>query len=643
MSKIINCGILGAAKTGKSSIINMFLQSYFEESYMATIENKCNKLYSYKNNLYTISCNDTAGQEEYSCLVPDTISNCQCFIIVYSLNDRESIDKIQLYKDLIKSNYKGNYLTPPIILVANKSDKKNVITKNEIIELSKVFDIPTITSSSNNLASVLSIFNLLIDTIEYKDKQKIKNLNIIKCEVFLDLPIIKDFSINKEIIKIKTDINSVYYSNWTLYSDIEFTKVSLTIIFHCQIIDQKIRECIFESNQYKNQLNAYSIDACLLSNQKDNQDSKCGVVLSESVHPYPIITNISITSDGNLKLKGYYLNFDIHYMLWTGNETNEIIILKNKDHITDNEIVLNFSTNLDNNNKQLFLIINWNYNKPILINTLKIKKENIQSIDNLVILNNNNNKNNNNNNNNNNNKDIEIINVNKDLSDFSSNKGILVINGNRIKGNISVQVGELFCPSVIILDSSMIRVILPDGVGDGKLIPIKVFLEKKILNTENILFFTYKPPDIKFIEGLSRDGGEITIYGSNFNKDLVIIVGTNPCSSPRIIFKRSSYKSRSQVDLDEITCYVGPIHNESIEYTHIKLIYNGISLFEKKSYYQLSPNEINPYEDDIKSVKSSLSPFYTLTNVSVLIILLSLFIVLLKRKSIIPKLYSKNK
>ncbi|KAN0045408.1 hypothetical protein ACTA71_005786 [Dictyostelium dimigraforme] len=195
MSKIINCGILGAAKTGKSSIINMFMNSYFEESYTATIENKCNKLYSYKNNLYTISCNDTAGQEEYNCLVPDTISNCQCFIIVYSLNDRESIDKIQVYIDLIKLNYKGRYIMPPIILVANKSDTKNVISKNEVIELSKAFDAPSIISSSKNLLSVLSIFNLLIDSIENKEKQIIKNCKEYK-------KVLKNLNQRNKIIKL---------------------------------------------------------------------------------------------------------------------------------------------------------------------------------------------------------------------------------------------------------------------------------------------------------------------------------------------------------------------------------------------------------------------------------------------------------
>ncbi|KAM9952727.1 hypothetical protein ACTFIR_007781 [Dictyostelium discoideum] len=663
MRKIINCGILGAAKTGKSSIINMFMNSYFEDSYIPTIENKCNKLYSYKNKLYTICCNDTAGQEEYNCLVPDTISNVQCFIIVYSLNDRESIDKIQVYKDLIKSNFKSSNIMPPIILVANKSDLKNQISKNEVLELSKVFDAPTIITSSKNLSSVCSIFHLLIETIENKEKQIIKNY-----------------------------INSAYYSNWTLYSDIEFSKPTITIGFDCKIVNEIYRECTFESSKKKNQLNAHSIDACLISNQINNQgssgssssssSSKCGIILIESVHPYPIISNLILTNDGILKLYGYYLNFDTNFILWTGNKTDEILILNSNTLINENEINFKIPKSTINllTNNQLYLVINWNYNKSIPINLNLNNNNNNYKKQNDKIININNNNNNNNN--------VEILSLNKELSSLLIKNGKLVINGINLKGNFSVQVGEKFCSNVRILNSNLIEATLPDGVHDGKLIPVRVYLNNKLFinSADNKLQFSYKLPDIKLIKGLSRDGGVITIYGLNFNLDLIVLIGNEQCSSSIINFKKVSYdtigiinnnnNSSNKILLDELTCYIGPIHNETLEYTFVKLMNNkGYIYIEKKTFYQKSINQLienhnhrnsiqneinqnpNQKEEDVTKftnsvndqvdkeypITSAMSAFYTLTNISVLVFIISLFIILLKRKSIIPKLYNKNK
>ncbi|EAL68532.1 immunoglobulin E-set domain-containing protein [Dictyostelium discoideum AX4] len=519
-------------------------------------------------------------------------------------------------------------------------------------------------------------------------------INIIKCELIDYIPIIKEFQINKEYIKIKTDINNAYYSNWTLYSDIEFSKPTITIGFDCKIVNDIYRECTFESSKYKNQLNAHSIDACLVTNQINNQgsSSKCGIILIESVHPYPIISNLILTNDGILKLNGYYLNFDTNFILWTGNNTDEILILNSNTLINENEINFKIPKSTINllTNTQLYLVINWNYNKSLPIN---------------LILNNNNNNNKKQNdkliniNNNNNNNNIEILSLNKELSSLLIKNGKLIINGNNLKGNFSVQVGEKYCSNVRILNSNLIEATLPDGVHDGKLIPVKVYLNNILINSvENKLQFSYQLPDIKSIKGLSRDGGVITIYGLHFNLDIIVLIGDEQCSSSIINFKKVSYDTigiinnnnnnnnnknnnndnnndnSNKILFDELTCYIGPIHNETLEYTFVKLMNNkGYIYIEKKIFYQKSinqlienhnhrnsiQNEINPNqkEEDFTKftnsvnnqvdkeypITSAMSAFYTLTNISVLVFIISLFIILLKRKSIIPKLYNKNK
>ncbi|KAK5583035.1 hypothetical protein RB653_004625 [Dictyostelium firmibasis] len=179
MSKTLNVCFLGASEVGKSSLISSFQNSYFDEGqiYLPTIENKYSKLYTYNKQLFNINTYDTSGSLECSCIVPSTIKQCEAFVIVYSLTDRNSCDSITMYKEMIKNCFK--YLkggdNVPIILVGNKVDGDNyknlAFTETEIQELSKYINLPYIEASSKDIQSVQSIFNLLIDTINFKEKQ----------------------------------------------------------------------------------------------------------------------------------------------------------------------------------------------------------------------------------------------------------------------------------------------------------------------------------------------------------------------------------------------------------------------------------------------------------------------------------------
>ncbi|KAN0045280.1 hypothetical protein ACTA71_005657 [Dictyostelium dimigraforme] len=179
MSKTLNICFLGASEVGKSSLISSFQNSYFDETqtYVPTIENKYSKLYTYNKQLFNINTYDTSGSIECNCIVPSTIKQCEAFVIVYSLTDRNSCDSITMYIEMIKNCFK--YLkggdSVPIILVGNKVDGDNyknlAFTETEIQELSKYINLPYIEASSKDIQSVQSIFNLLIDTINYKEKQ----------------------------------------------------------------------------------------------------------------------------------------------------------------------------------------------------------------------------------------------------------------------------------------------------------------------------------------------------------------------------------------------------------------------------------------------------------------------------------------
>ncbi|EGC35372.1 hypothetical protein DICPUDRAFT_55232 [Dictyostelium purpureum] len=166
--------VLGLGKTGKSSLIRSFVEGVFDQEYVPTIEGGVCKSFSFRNEMIRLSINDTAGSKEFNHLVPDTIKQSNAFIIVYSLDDRESFDSIQYYKDLI-NQYKTISM-PAIILVANKTDlpeELHQISKFEREQISKYYQAPYVESSSTNSQSLYNIFIALLEENETKNKIRI--------------------------------------------------------------------------------------------------------------------------------------------------------------------------------------------------------------------------------------------------------------------------------------------------------------------------------------------------------------------------------------------------------------------------------------------------------------------------------------
>ncbi|KAN0006905.1 hypothetical protein ACTFIU_005098 [Dictyostelium citrinum] len=189
--KEVKICVLGDANVGKTNLINQFTKSSFIEEYTPTIENRQNKLYKFKGKQFQIQIYDTAGSKELNLFVSDSISQCEGFIIVYSLTDRNSILQIQHYKTLINNIFKG--VEMPIVLVGTKMDLTNeiAITKNECKISSFNHKIPNFFfTSAKSKESIVPVFKKLVDLILVKEKKvkketesnniKINNQNQIK-------------------------------------------------------------------------------------------------------------------------------------------------------------------------------------------------------------------------------------------------------------------------------------------------------------------------------------------------------------------------------------------------------------------------------------------------------------------------------
>ncbi|KAF7301630.1 F-box domain-containing protein [Mycena indigotica] len=105
---------------GKSSLIIQFCQNEFVDSYYPTIESTFAKTVNFKNNEYDCDIIDTAGQDEFSLLNSKHAIGVHGYVLVYSVNSRNSFEMIQIIYDKIIS-FCG-VTSVPCVIVGSKTD-----------------------------------------------------------------------------------------------------------------------------------------------------------------------------------------------------------------------------------------------------------------------------------------------------------------------------------------------------------------------------------------------------------------------------------------------------------------------------------------------------------------------------------------
>lgn len=135
--------ILGAANTGKTSIVNWFLGRTFRESYVPTIEDFHTKMFKIRGDVYRIEILDTSGNDPFPAMKKLNIMIGDLFILLFSLDDLNSYQRMkQIAKQIIETKQQtksksSKYI--PILILGNKLDymTNNKITK-KCVETSEV-------------------------------------------------------------------------------------------------------------------------------------------------------------------------------------------------------------------------------------------------------------------------------------------------------------------------------------------------------------------------------------------------------------------------------------------------------------------------------------------------------------------------
>ncbi len=126
----LKCVIIGDANSGKTSLINRYINSYFNQFDIApTIGSSFSHKTIHRNNkTYRIDIWDTAGQERYRSLMPMYYRKADIIFICFDLSSTNCSRQIEYWLSEV-----NKFLTTKIILVGTKSDMKieqKIDTKN---------------------------------------------------------------------------------------------------------------------------------------------------------------------------------------------------------------------------------------------------------------------------------------------------------------------------------------------------------------------------------------------------------------------------------------------------------------------------------------------------------------------------------
>jgi small GTP-binding protein len=189
--------LLGSMGTGKTSLINRIIYGTFNEKTQSTIATAfTTKKINFKNFHKSIKLNiwDTAGQEKFKSLNQLYYKDADCILLIYDINEPNSINEIQEYYEIVKNNVNVNNVLLCIVGTKldlyydklendendnenNDNNNKNNKNKNNEINNNKNNEI-----NNNNIENNNKNKNIDINNIENEIKNFANKINVKICK-----------------------------------------------------------------------------------------------------------------------------------------------------------------------------------------------------------------------------------------------------------------------------------------------------------------------------------------------------------------------------------------------------------------------------------------------------------------------------
>ena len=156
--KILNICVLGQSNTGKTALINRFINGKFPTVHDTTIEDQFNLPTIIDGIDCQLNITDTAGNADYQSMLDTWISNSEGFILVYSVEDKESFIYVcMIYERIVKIKISKRF---SVIIVGNKCEleDKRKVTKEEVEKYCRGLNLQCMEISANKDTNVKETF-----------------------------------------------------------------------------------------------------------------------------------------------------------------------------------------------------------------------------------------------------------------------------------------------------------------------------------------------------------------------------------------------------------------------------------------------------------------------------------------------------
>ena len=156
--------LVGDSSVGKTSIINRLYFNEFSINLNTTISPGMFRTnINLPNKEIPINVWDTAGQEQYSCMVPLYSRNAQGVLIIFDLSQQKSFESAKNWFESLKTT---NDSQCQYLLCGNKEDLQTNFNILGAAEWARENNIPFVKVSAKSGFNVKEIFQTLIQMIE---------------------------------------------------------------------------------------------------------------------------------------------------------------------------------------------------------------------------------------------------------------------------------------------------------------------------------------------------------------------------------------------------------------------------------------------------------------------------------------------
>ena len=169
---------LGDSSVGKTSITSRFVYDTFDPSARPTVvmDLQQRQFAGYRERDATLKIWDTAGQERFLTLSSVYYRGAQGVLLVYSVADRNTFSRINLWIGNI-DRYCVDLQPPAMILVGNKTDLRppheplpaHCVSRQEGAQLAHYYGIPFFETSAKTGEGVGLAFRQLLDLLMDRD------------------------------------------------------------------------------------------------------------------------------------------------------------------------------------------------------------------------------------------------------------------------------------------------------------------------------------------------------------------------------------------------------------------------------------------------------------------------------------------